>query len=215
MITGPAMRAAIRDLRRKQTPKEENARPSRKLVQGRQVWRSVSRSALLSGGQFGNAIRRPCSAKIEEREISRTVRGDVSIVRLHRSSLNGITHSATKGHTLFLKAPWTDHDCREVCFRRNSSLVKVPYESRQSKGCMSRNVARRQADQAAGSSAGAADGFHARGRRGDGNMLINSSIAYKAIWLSSRCPMARCSASRFRTRQAPASLPSGRPREST
>ena len=87
MITGPAIRAAIWDLRPNQTPKEENTQPSRKLVQGRQAWRSVSRSALLSGGTFENAIRRPCSAGIEEREISRTARGDgdVSIVRLHRS----------------------------------------------------------------------------------------------------------------------------------
>jgi hypothetical protein len=198
------MSAAIRELRCIKPSKEENARPSRKLVQGRQVRRSVSRSALLSGGTFGNAIRRPCPAKIEEREISRTVRGDVSMVRLHRSSLNGIAHLARKGHILVLKVTWTTHECREVCFGRNSSLVKVPYESWQSKGCMSRNVARRHADQAAGSSAGAADGFHARGRRGDGNILINSSIAYKAIWLSSRCPIARRSASRFRTRQAPA-----------
>jgi hypothetical protein len=35
------------------------------------------------------------------------------------------------------------------------------------------------ADQDAGSSAGAADGFHAPGRKGDGSMLINSSIAYQ------------------------------------
>ena len=35
------------------------------------------------------------------------------------------------------------------------------------------------ADQDAGSSAGAADGFHAPGRKGDGNTLINSSIAYQ------------------------------------
>ena len=32
---------------------------------------------------------------------------------------------------------------REVCFRCNNPRVKIPYESRQSKGCMSRNVARR------------------------------------------------------------------------
>ena len=38
--------------------------------------------------------------------------------------------------------------------------------------------ARRQADQDAGSSAGAADGFHAPGRKGD-DMLINSSTAYQ------------------------------------
>jgi hypothetical protein len=120
------MRAATRTLRRKQTPKEENTQPSRKLVQGRQVWRSVSRSTLLSGGTFGNAIRRPCSARTEEREISRTVRGDVSIVRLHRSSFNGITLSATKGHTLLLNAPWTEHDCGEVCFKEYLTKVGNP-----------------------------------------------------------------------------------------
>jgi hypothetical protein len=60
------------------------------------------------------------------------------------SSFNGITYSATKGHTLFLKAPLTAHDCRGACFRCNSSLVRIPYESRQSKGCMSRNMARRR-----------------------------------------------------------------------
>jgi hypothetical protein len=105
MITGPAIRAAIRDVRRKQTPKEENTQRPRRLAQG-QVWRSVSRSALLLGGTFGNAIRRPCSTRIEGREISRRVRGDGSTLRLHRSSFDGITLSATKGHTLFLKAPW-------------------------------------------------------------------------------------------------------------
>ena len=66
--------------------------------------------ALLSKGRSGNAIRRPCSARTEEREISRTVRGDVSIVRLHRSSFSGITLSATKGHTLFLNTPGREHD---------------------------------------------------------------------------------------------------------
>src|SRR4029077_11850196 len=65
-------------------------------------------------------------------------------LRLHRSSFSVITLSATKGHTLFLNAPWTEHDCRGTCFRCNSPLVTIPYESRQSKGCMARNVARRR-----------------------------------------------------------------------
>jgi hypothetical protein len=81
-MTGPAKRVEARVLRRKQPHKEENTRPSRKLVQGRQVRRSVSRSPLLSRGTFGNAIRLPCSARIGEREISRTVRGDVSTLQL-------------------------------------------------------------------------------------------------------------------------------------
>jgi hypothetical protein len=144
MIIGPAMRAAARVLRRKQTPKEENTQPSRKLVQGRQALRSVSRSALLSGSTSGNAFRPPCSARTEEREISLTVPGDVSTLRLHRSSLSGITLSATKGHTLFLNTPWREHDCLEVCFRRNSPFVKISYETRQSKGCISKSEARQQ-----------------------------------------------------------------------
>jgi hypothetical protein len=37
----------------------------------------------------------------------------------------------------------------------------------------------RQADQDAGPSASSANGFHAPGRKGDGNMLIHSSIAYQ------------------------------------
>ena len=56
--------------------------------------------------------------------------------RLRRSSFNGITLSATKGHTLFLNAPWTEHVCRSVCFTCNSPLLKRPYENRQSKGCI-------------------------------------------------------------------------------
>ena len=153
ITTGPATRPAIRDLRRKQTRTEENVQPSRKLVQGRQAWRGVSCSPLLSRGRFGNGVKRPCSARTGEREISRTARGngdgdgdgDVSIVRLHRSSFNGITLSATKGHTLFLNAPWTEHDCRAMCFRCNSPLTKrLPYEGRQSKGSISKNEARRR-----------------------------------------------------------------------
>jgi hypothetical protein len=58
-----------------------------------------------------------------------TARGDVSIVRPRRSYFNAITLSATKGHTLFLNAPWTEHDCGEVRFRCNSSSVKYLYES--------------------------------------------------------------------------------------
>ena len=123
-MTGPAKRAEARVLRRKQPHKEENTRPSRKLVQGRSIWRSVSRSTRSSqGAESGNAIRRPCSARTEEREISRTVRGDVSTLRLHRSSFSGITRSATKGHTLFLNMPWTEHDCREACFRCNNTIL--------------------------------------------------------------------------------------------
>ena len=38
-------------------------------------------------------------------------------VRLRRSSFNGITLSATKGHTLFLNAPWTEHDYRDGVLR--------------------------------------------------------------------------------------------------
>jgi hypothetical protein len=56
---------------------------------------------------------------------------------------SGLFFFATNGHTLFLNAPCTEHDCREVCFRRNSSLLKIPYESLPSEGCVSRNVARR------------------------------------------------------------------------
>ena len=54
------------------------------------------------------------------------MRGDVSIVRLHRISLDGITHSATKGHTLILIKPWTEHDFYEACFRRNNTTVNIP-----------------------------------------------------------------------------------------
>ena len=82
----PAKRAEARVLRPKQLHKQENTQPNRKLVQGRSKWRSVSRSTLLPGGRIGNATRRPCSARTKEREISRTVRGDVSTVRPHRSS---------------------------------------------------------------------------------------------------------------------------------
>jgi hypothetical protein len=45
---------------------------------------------------------------------------------LHRSIFSGITLCATKGHTLFLNETWTEHYCREVCFRCNSPLVKTP-----------------------------------------------------------------------------------------
>jgi hypothetical protein len=82
--------------------------------------------------------------RIEDREISRTARGDVSIVRLHRSSFSRITLSATKGHTLFLNAPWTEHDCREACFIRHSHSSYNTLRDRQSKGCISKNEARRQ-----------------------------------------------------------------------
>jgi hypothetical protein len=63
-------------------------------------------------------------------------------LRLHRSSFSGITLFATKGRTLFLNTPWTEHDFGEVCLRRNSPLVKIPYESRQSNACISKNEAR-------------------------------------------------------------------------
>ena len=65
MMTGPAKRAEAGILRRKQSHKEENTRPTRKLVQGRSIWRSLSRSPLLAGGRIGNAIRPPCSARTE------------------------------------------------------------------------------------------------------------------------------------------------------
>jgi hypothetical protein len=67
----------------------------------------------------------------------------IPLYKLHRRSFSGITLSATKGHTLFLNTPWTEHDCSEPWFRRNSSFINIPYESQQSKGCISKNEARR------------------------------------------------------------------------
>ena len=105
-ITSTAERSArysIRDFRRKQTRIEENVQPIRKLLQSRQISGSVSNSTPLFG-RIRFAARRLCSTRSEGREISRTARGDVSIVQLRRSSLNGIL-PATKGHTLFSIAP--------------------------------------------------------------------------------------------------------------
>jgi hypothetical protein len=65
-------------------------------------------------------------------------------LRLHRCSFSEITLCARKGHTLFLNAPWIEHDCREACFRCDSLLVKIPCESRQSEGCISKKEARRR-----------------------------------------------------------------------
>ena len=112
----PVKRAEARVLLPKQLHKEENTQPSRKLVQGRSKWRSVSRSPRLPGGRFGTATRPLRSAGTEEREISRTVRGDVSTVRLHRSSFSEITRLATKGHILFSNVPG----------RERPSMQRVP-----------------------------------------------------------------------------------------
>ena len=81
----PSARCLVPVLRRKQPRMEEKVQPSRKLLQGQQVWRSVSDSTpLFSRGWLGNAIRPPSSGRTEERETSRTVRGDVSNLQLHR-----------------------------------------------------------------------------------------------------------------------------------
>jgi hypothetical protein len=137
-------------LRPKQPDKEENTPPSRRLVQGRSIWRGVGHSALLSAGRIGNAIRLPCSARTEEREISLTVLdpGDVSTLRLHRSSFSGITLSAMEGHTLILNAPWREHGLKRGVFQMPQFpqiLLARNTLSRQSKGCVSRNVTLRRA----------------------------------------------------------------------
>ena len=104
---------------RSQPHKEENTRLSRELVQGPSIWRSGSCSKLLARDRIANAIGPPCSARTEEREISRTVR-DVSTLRLHRSSSSGITHSATKDHIFFLIRPGKNTIRRKQCFRCHS-----------------------------------------------------------------------------------------------
>ena len=62
----------------------------------------------------------PCSARIEEPEISRTVHGDVSIRRLQRSSFSRITLSPTRGHTFFLIRPGKNTISTWQCFRCHS-----------------------------------------------------------------------------------------------
>ena len=134
MMTGPAKRAEARVLRRKQPHKEGNTRRSRKLVQGRT---SVAKCEPLHTRRCrsGAAIRGPFSRN-EPREISRTVHVDVSIQRFHRSSFNGITLAATEGYALFLKTPWTEHDCSRVVLQTQQSCSRNTLKTRQSKGCL-------------------------------------------------------------------------------
>jgi hypothetical protein len=70
-------------------------------------------------GQNWKRDQTPLLGRTEEREISLTVLdpGDVSTLRLHRSSFSGITLSAMEGHTLILNAPWREHGLKRVCFR--------------------------------------------------------------------------------------------------
>ena len=141
-MSWPAKPAEARALGCSQPHKEENTRLSRKLVQSPSIWRSGNCSKPLAGDRIANAIRPPCSARTEEREISRTVRGDVSTLRLHRSSSSGITHSATKGHTFFLIGPGKNTIRRGSASDATVGTIlptRIPYENRQSKGCISKN----------------------------------------------------------------------------
>jgi hypothetical protein len=71
--------AELLDLHRKQVRKENKVQQSRKPVEGRQVWRTVSDSApLLWRARFDNAIRSARLARYEQQEISRMVFRDGS-----------------------------------------------------------------------------------------------------------------------------------------
>ena len=85
----------------------------------------LRRASQGSGLEMRSAALARQEAKNEK--VSRAVRDDASIVRTPSKFCNisaEISISATKGHTSFLNAPWTEHDCLEVCFRCNSHLVR-------------------------------------------------------------------------------------------
>ena len=152
--------------------------------------------------------------RIEDREISRTARGDVNIVQPHGSFFSRITLSATKGHTLFLNAPPREHDCREVCFIRHCHSGYNTLRDRQSEGCISKNEARRQI--AARSSRGQPKkAWSASAKRArsdaraarcetDGAELCSAAKLERRRRRQSRPPRIRASAPRVLAREKPA-----------
>ena len=144
-MTEPTKRAEARALRRKQ-PHEKRRHPAKSEARPRPL--NIAKCEPLHTPRRGQNWK--CDQNPLLREDRRTRNLSNSARRCEHSAtpskfFQGITLSVTIGHTLFLNAPWTEHDCGEMCFRRNSSLVKIPYDNRQSKGCMSRNLAHRRA----------------------------------------------------------------------
>jgi hypothetical protein len=141
-------------------------------------------------------------------------------MKFHRNSaiLSKANISATKGHTLFLKTPgWiiiAGRCASDATVPSSKYLTKVGNQEvaslkvRPVSGPLSRS--RCGADQDAGPSA-SADGFHPPDRKGDGNMLIHSSIAYQVDLLVVMVPNGAVFRLTLPTRPTPASLPSRPP----
>ena len=143
MITGPAKRAEARVLRRRQPHKEENTRPSRKLVQGRSIWRSVSCSKLLAGTEL--QMRSDALAPQEpknEKSLGQCGRCEHSATPSKFFQRN-YSFRHERPHFFLIARERTQFDGSSASDATVSTILptRIPYETRQSKGCISKTMA--------------------------------------------------------------------------